>query len=145
MYPNIFINSKGYDIDIFEGEGHYSAYSGRTSMFTKLRKSEVQTQIWSSDSFILSRQIGFALESLAMGWRTGNTAGDELEVERFNLWTPEPIMKDLGPWRRGSRLEDELFSSIYFLLPMPNTFAFINLYSSSSLYVLKSLWLEDDI
>ena len=43
MYPNIFINSKGYDIDIFEGEGHYSAYPGRTSMFTKLRKSEVQT------------------------------------------------------------------------------------------------------
>lgn len=43
MYPNIFINSKGYDIDIFEGEGQYSAYPGRTSMFTKLRKSEVQT------------------------------------------------------------------------------------------------------
>ena len=51
-------------MDILEGERHYSAYPREDKHVYHAKESEVWTQIWPSDSLVLSGQIVFVLESL---------------------------------------------------------------------------------
>lgn len=79
------MNSKDEGIDVFGGEGHYSAYHKKDKQLakgTKLRKAQFGLKYGPLIPLFFQGKLSLIFSALILGWRTANTAGKGLMVER---------------------------------------------------------------